>query len=726
MLYHQKRLASFGASLLALSIAAPAWAQDKPAAPQSPDPSADERVEDDFHDRRLDEQGTIIVTAQGLRQFDLLAGTSVVEGAELSANMNGQVGEVLAKLPGVTASGFAPGASRPILRGFSGERVKVLVDGIGAIDVSNTSADHAVSIDPLTAESIEVLRGPAVLLYGSQAIGGAVNVIDKRIPRRVPDEPVHVDAIARADSATDLREAGASVDAPLGGGFVVHADGSWRKTGDLEIPGYALSDEFRAEILAEAEEEAGEGHLDEAEELREAAEQRGFVPNTATETWTANGGIAFFRGGSNLGVSVGIYDTAYGIPGRPGTGHAHGGDEGEGAESGEEEEGPVTIGLRQWRADLRGDVELGDGLFDELKIRGGYSDYTHTEFEGDEVGTVFDVEGIEARMQLVQNERGAWRGSIGSQFMYRDFVATGAEAFIAPNETEQFALFALQEYGNGPFQIEGSARYEITSVDDTQDRIARDFDTFSGAIGLAYEGPRALRAGVNLSRVARAPSAEELFSDGPHIATQAYELGDPDLVKESAWGVELFARGKVGRAEFSLAAYKNWFDNYIYLSETGAEEDGLPVFAYLQDDATYTGFEGEVTYDIVDTGPLTVSTDLRGEYVRAKLSDGTSLPRIPPLSLLGALEAETDVFDARAEVQWFAAQDKVAPFETRTDGFTMVNASLTWRPMGRDSISVLVKADNIFDATGRRHASFTKDFVPLAGRNFTVGLRASF
>ncbi len=485
------------------------------------DAKGDARQTDDLHDRRVDYQGKIVVTASGLKQFDLLAGTDVIEGPELQQNLAGQVGEVLVSIPGVSASGFAPGASRPVLRGFSGERVKVLVDGIGAIDVSNTSVDHAVSIDPLTSERIEVLRGPAVLLYGSQAIGGAVNVIDKRIPRRMTDEPVHVDAIVRADTATDLREFGASADVPIGSSVVAHVDGSLRESGDLEIPGFAVAPALRTALLAEADEEAEEGHLDEAEELREAADQRGFVPNTSTETWTANAGLALFKGDSTFGVSVGVYDTNYGIPGRPGAGHAHG-DEGEAGE--EEGEVPVSIALRQYRADFRGDIDLGDGFFDRLKLRAGYSDYTHTEFEGDEVGTVFDVGGIEARAELVQNELGRWRGSWGLQYMARDFDAFGAEAYVAPNRTEQTALFALQEYGNGPFQVEGALRYEMTDVDSVPLGLSRSFDTLSGAIGLAYDGPRALRAGINLSRVARAPSAEELFANGPHIATQAFEI----------------------------------------------------------------------------------------------------------------------------------------------------------------------------------------------------------
>ncbi|MFK4003265.1 TonB-dependent receptor [Qipengyuania sp. NPDC077563] len=725
MLYHTvtlRRALGASLSLVALSYAAPSMAQQASVPDDSP------AAEDDLHNRRIGPDGTIIVSAEGLRQFDLLAGTDVISGEELDSNMDGQIGEVLAHIPGVTATGFSPGASRPILRGFSGERVKVLVDGIGAIDVSNTSADHAVSIDPLTAESIEVLRGPAVLLYGSQAIGGAVNVIDKRIPRRVPAEDVHVDAMKRANTVADLREGGASIDLPVGGGFVVHADGLYRKTDDLEVPGYVLSDNLRADLLADADEEEEEGELEEAEELREAANARGRLFNSGTETWAANGGVAFFRGGSNLGVSVGVYDTFYGVPILPGAHHHHEeGEEGAEEEHGEEEGAEtVNIGLRQYRADMRGDLLLGDGFFQRLKIRAGYSDYTHTEFEGDEVGTVFDVQGIEARAEILQNPDNVLRGSTGVQLYLRDFAAEGAEAYVAPNRTEQLSVFTLQEYGDGPLQLEGALRYETTDVDSVPLGIERDFDGVSGAIGLAYELTPAFRTGVNVSRVSRAPSAEELFSNGPHVATQQFEVGDVDLEMEKAWGVELFARGTLGPVDLSLAAYRSWFDEYIYLSETGEEEDELPVFQYLQQGATYTGVEGQVAWNFIDTPGFDMTAELRGEYLDAELDDGFNVPRIPPLSLAGALEADTGNITLRGEVEWFDDQNDVAPFETPTEGFTFVNASAIWRPLPSDpALSVIFKAENIFDEQGRRHSSFTKDFVPLAGRNFSVAVRMS-
>lgn len=716
--YHHVPRRAFALLLATSALAAPVSVRAQAASAPPPPADPTHQNEDDYHH----ESEQIVVRAAGLTQLDTLAGTSVVEGLDLQRSSAGQIGDVLAKEPGVSATSFSPGASRPVLRGFAGERVKVLIDGIGAIDASNTSADHAVSIDPLTAERIEVLRGPAVLLYGSQAIGGAVNVIDKRIPQRPLDEPFHVDLAAAADTAYDLREGGASLDARLGDRVVAHIDGSWRDTDDLRIPGFVLSDNLRSQLLGEADEEAEEGHLDEAAELRAAAGQRGVLPNSATRTWSANGGLAFFDGSSNLGVSLGVYDTLYGVPSRPGAGHHHG--EGEGEEDGEV---PITIGLRQYRADLRGSVALGDGLFEALNVRAGYSDYVHTEFEGDETGTVFDVEGLESRVELVQARRGTWRGQIGAQFTTRDFRATGAEAYVAPNLTDQWALFALQEVGVGPLQVELAGRFERTTVEANTLGIERRFNAGSGALSVAHETAGGLRFGANLSRVARAPSAEELFADGPHVATQAYEIGNPDLKLERAWGVEGFVRGRIGAGTVSLAAYRNRFSGYIYQQETGAERDGLPVFQVVQRDATYSGLEGEISYPVIDSGPFRLTAELRGDYVRATLDDGSPVPRIPPLSLLGALEAKTDRFELRGEIQHTAAQDRVASNETPTDGFTYVNASIAWKPLtGNDNITLLLQGENLFDVEGRRHVSFTKDFVPLAGRNVKLSLRASF
>lgn len=683
---------------------------------------AQERPRDDFHGAG---DAEIVVTAAGVKELDILAGTSVLAGDALQRNLNGQIGEVLARLPGVSATGFSPGASRPVLRGFQGARITVLDDGIGALDASNTSADHAVALDPLTMERVEVLRGPAVLLYGGQAIGGAVNVLSKRIPRAVPDEAVHVDALAGIDTAYDLREVGASFDVPAAENVAIHFDGSWRRTRDMEIAGYALAPALRAGLLAEAAAEP-----DEAEELAEAAGRRGVLPNSATESWSLGGGIALFSGESNLGFSAGYYDTRYGVPERPGAGHHHHpGEEGEEPSPGvhdHAEEAPVSIAMTSFRADLRGKLALG-GAFSELRLRAGYADYRHVEYEGDEVGTRFAVEGVEARAELVQAERGGWRGSLGAQFLHRDFNAIGAEAFVAPHRTEQYALFALQEVSLGPVELEAAGRYERTRVNSGALAMSRGFDAFSGALGLAHETAGGLRFGINGSRAVRAPSGEELFSNGPHIATRQFEMGDPALTTEKAWGLEAYLRGAVGPVTAGLSIYRSWFSDYISLDATGAEEDGLPIFRHVQGDARHFGLEGEASWPFLKRDGLTLVGEVSGSYVRAEMADGAPLPRIPPLSLLGALEARTDPVDARLEVQWFDAQRRIAAFETETGAYTLVNASLAWRPMpDRRNVTIMAQADNIFDVTGRRHASFTKDFVPLAGRNFKLSARFSF
>ncbi len=693
------------------------------AAEQQPETGTG-KVEDDVHNRQSDAGGTIIVSANGLKELDLLAGTSVLEIREIQRDAaTGQIGDLLTKIPGVSATSFAPGSSRPVLRGQQGERVRVLVDGVGTADVSNTSVDHATTIEPITVERIEVLRGPAVLLYGSQAIGGAVNVIDKRIPTRMPDEDFHLDAFGGVDSATNLRTGAASLDVGIGSNLVFHVDGSWRKTGNMEIGGFQLSPELREELLEEAAEKQADGEPEEAAEYREAANQRGFVPNSDMESWTINAGLGVILGESTFGASLGWYDTNYGVIKRPGLEHAHG------EEGGEEEEGEeiVRIGLQQFRADFKGDVYLGDGTFERLKLRVGYSDYTHTEFEGPEVGTTFDSTSVEARAELVQNTGGTLRGSSGIQYLHRDFFAVGAEAYVPPNLTDQFAVFTLQEFGTGPFQIEAAARGEFTKVEAQTLGIERDYDTFSGALGFVYEGVEGIRMGINGSRAERAPSAEELFSNGPHIATQAFEIGDPDLETESAWGLEAYARGTIGAGTFNFTVFKQWFNNYIFLEETGEEEDDLPVFEYLQQDADFFGIEADINYPVIDTEGFRLITDLRASYVEAELADGTAVPRIPPLSLLGALEAQTGAFDVRGEVQWFDKQDRVTTFETPTDSFTLVNALVAWRPLAdNQNVTLQLAADNIFDVNGRRHASFTKDFVPLVGRNFRASVRLSF
>jgi iron complex outermembrane receptor protein len=650
----------------------------------------------------------IIVTAPFERdRADVLSGTSVVAGTELTRDLRPTIGDTLAHQPGVSATSFGPNASRPILRGFQGERVRVLTDGIGSIDVSNTSVDHAVVINQLTADRIEVLRGPAALLFGSSAIGGVVNVIDSRIPRRVPDEVVHIDGLATYASAADERSASGTVDVPVAGKLVFHVDGSYSKTGDLSTGGFSLSPAVRLQALASPD--SG---------IRALAALRDTLANSAARTWDVGAGAALITDGGNLGFNVSHYNSLYGVPPRYSL------DPAVDAEL-------IRLKVAQTRVDGRAEINVGGALLDKIRFRGSFADYKHSEIDPTgAIGTTFLNKGWEGRLELVQAKHGAWQGASGAQVAIRDFNVIGDEAFVPKNTTNQTGLFTLQSFDLGPFKAELGARYEHTRIEaDASTAIGspaylRSFDAFSGSLGASYALIPALKIGLSGSHTERAPGAEELFANGPHAGTQAFEIGGPNFVKETSNGVEVTLRGAGDGYSFSLAAYHNWFDNYIYEVETGAVRNGLPVFQSFQAPARYFGVEGEASVKLAQIGDYALNIDGVGDYTRGTVTGRGPVPRIPPLRFLGGLEAQSDKIDARGEIEWTADQNRVAAFETPTKGYTMVNASLAWHPRGKgDRASIVLSANNIFDVEARRHASFLKDFAPLSGRDIRVSAR---
>ncbi len=699
-----KPSAVFAVPLSALLVANPSYAH------QSVEGSAGQEFiqSDDFHTDK-----EIVVTAPYVERLDILSGTSALSGEELAQQSQGQIGDMLTSLPGVSATSFGPGASRPVVRGFQGNRVAVLTDSIGNIDASNTSADHAVTIDALTTERIEVLRGPAVLLFGGQAVGGAVNVIDKRIPRSVPDEPFHVDAQLGYGSAAHEHAAGASIDAPLSNRFVIHIDGSYRNSDDLRIGGYLLSPALRREALEFSENQTALGNTAEANNAAAWANTRGRLPNSGVKTWTAGAGVAFIDDGGNLGVSFNVYDTQYGIAERPEFGA-------------DLNDGGVSIDLRQYRFDLRGEVELGNGMFDKLRVRTGYANYTHAELEGGNVGTQFLSKAIETRVELTQNNQGGWRGANGIQYTTRDFSALGDEAFVPPTQTNQIGLFSLQEFDLGNFEAEIALRFDHASLRAQTLNLSRGFNNVSAALGIAYNFGD-LKIGSNISRTGRAPSVEELYSNGPHVATQSFEIGDVDLRSERSWNGELYARFDSTRVDFSTTLYANRFGSFIYEAATGAVEDDLPVFQYFQRKARVWGVEAEATAQMGHFAGFDIIANGVADFTHATIRGAGPVPRIPPLRLLGGLKLQSGQFDVGGEIEWSDAQNRIAGFETPTKGFKMVNAAATWRPFGNDrNISLILAADNIFDVEARRAASFTKDFVSLAGRDVKITARFSF
>ncbi len=703
-----------GASMLAILAATPALAQTAPPAP-APTPAPPQR--------------DIIVTAPVSRsEADVLQGTSVLTGAELTRQLRPTIGETLARQPGVSATSFGPNASRPILRGFQGDRIRVLTDGIGSIDVSNTSVDHAVIIDPLLAERIEVLRGPSALLFGSSAVGGVVNVIDTRIPRSVPANGYRVNGIANYGSAANERSGGMAGDVAVGEHLVLHADGSYLKSDDLRTgKGYLLSAPARAAALSQV---GLPQDTDEPIDFAANAGLRNKLPNSASETWTAGVGAAIITDTGNLGVSYSHYDSLYGVPVRYATA------------VGQEQEAP-RLDVVQNRVDVRGEVQTGGGFLDRIRFRAGQASYRHFELEEDNsVGTAFYNKGLEGRLELVQANRGGWQGASGVQYFNRLFNVVGDEAFLPRNETNQTGIFTLQQYANGPVRLEGGIRYEHTDAtsrnpdDDLRFfRGSREFDAVSGSIGGSYGVTDGIRLGLNVSRTERAPSAEELFANGAHAGTQAYELGNPDFRLEKSWGLEGTFHAHGDSFSLDASAYYNWFSNYISENQvassvcvaaaapSGREVD-LPCFQYQQADARYYGFEANASVRLARIGGYVINADALGDYVRANIVDQGPVPRIPPMRVLGGIEAQGDTANARLEVEHVFDQNRITAFETKTNAYTMVNATIGFSPFGKDSkTSILLSANNIFDVVARRHSSFLKDFAPLAGRDFRATLR---
>lgn len=676
-------------------------------APEAEAPAEAEAAPADPH---ADHTQDIVITGFARRREDVLSGTSVISGEELNRELRPTIGETLARQPGVSATSFGPNASRPVLRGFQGERVRVLTDGIGSLDASNTSADHAVAINPLTAERIEVLRGPAALLFGSSAIGGVVNVIDARIPRRVPDEAAHVEGISTYGSASDERSGNATVDVPVGKKFVVHFDGNYTKTNDLEIGGFVLSPVLRAQAAASAD-----------PGVRALAQLRDRLPNTAAETSDVALGAAYISGDNNFGLSVNRYDSLYGVPVRFSV------------QPGAEAEAP-RIDVKQTRYDARAEIDTGSGLIDSVRFRAGYSDYRHNELEATgDIGTTFLTKGAEGRLELVQSTKSGWGGGSGIQYFQRDLNVIGDEKFLPPSKTSQIGLFTVQNYVHGPLRAEIGARYErqTASADADADignpALRRRYSSLSGSAGASYSVAKGVKFGINGSHSQRAPSAEELFANGPHAGTQAFEIGDPDLLKEKSWGLEGTFSAENDRFSISGSVFHSWFKNYIFERATGTVEDDLPVFQISQADARYFGVELEASARLAQLGGFAINLDGVGDYVRATIDGEGPVPRIPPLRMMGGLEAQSERLQARLEVERVTAQKRLAVFETPTPGFTMVNASISFQPVrSLRNTSITLAANNIFDVDARRHASFLKDVAPLAGRDLRVTARVSF
>ncbi|HYI09566.1 MAG TPA: TonB-dependent receptor [Thermoanaerobaculia bacterium] len=632
----------------------------------------------------------IVVTATpgGRGSSEVVQPVNVLTADELTSKLQPTLGETLAQEPGVSSTYFGPGSSRPVIRGLGGDRIRILEEGIGTGDASNVSPDHAVSVDPASAERIEIVRGPATLLYGSNAIGGVVNVLDNRIPSDVP---------AQLTGTTELRlgsvadERGGTVAVNGGKGKLAwHLDLLRRNTDDYSISGPA------------------DVHDD---------EESGVVENTATRSTGATVGASWVGARGFFGASFGGLDSRYGIPGH----HHH--EEGEA----EEEEAPVQIELEQRRFDLRGELNPSGGFFRNVRLRAGSADYEHVELEGSEVGTRFLNDSWEGRVEATHRPFGLLTGSMGVQVMSRDFEAIGAEAFVPPSETKARAAFLFEEATRGPWTLQFGTRYEHQDVSAEGDLPDRNFGGISGSVGAIYRPAPQYAVAVSLARGVRAPTAEELYSNGPHLATSSFEIGDPNLDEETSVGLDVSLRKTEGKFHGEVTFFSNRFDGFVFGNPSEEEADGLRVFRYMQQDAHFRGLEASAHFELWHAEPHHIELELGTDYIRATLDDGGNLPRIPPQRHSATLSYTGDRFHGMAEVRYVAAQDEVAAFEEPTGSYTLVNANIGYRFFFTRTVhDILLRGTNLTDKLARSHVSPLKEIAPLPGRDVSLSYRVTF
>lgn len=661
-----------------------------------------------FH---LDEM-VVSAGAGATRRSEAYQPASVVTSRDLVAMGEATLGETLSGEPGVSSSFFGAGSSRPVIRGIGGDRVRILESGIGTGDASSTSPDHAVSTEARGAERIEVVRGPATLLYGSSAVGGIVNVFDGKIAREAPTQPLSGYLEGVGGTVADERTGSAGVTLRTGP-IVLHASGLWRDASDYSIPGFAEADHD--------EEEHGEGeHEDEVE---------GLLENSAVESRRGAFGATLVGDRGYLGIAFTGQRSDYGVPGH-GHEEEHSADEHEE----EEEESPVMVDLDQNRFDLEGALRFNSGNVRNLKARLGVADYEHVELEGTEVGTQFFNDYVEGRLESEHGFGEGLHGAVGAQFSTRDFEAIGDEAFVPPSETNTFALFGYEEWAASErVRIQGGLRWERQSVGVPTTALDRTDSGVSTSLGMNADLSDVLSVAVSGSRSIKLPNAEELFSNGPHAATRSFEVGDPNLRDETAWGLDATAHVHGDRFRGSASFYTTRFDDYIYQEATGDLEDGLPVFQYVQGDARFRGVEVEGEIDVVEGDPAAnaphLSLTLMGDYVRAELTaQDENLPRIPPLRFGGGVNFRQGPLVLRSTIRRTTEQTNAGRFETRTAGFTMVDASVSLRLFSGNGLfhDITLVGRNLADTEARLHTSFLKDLAPLPGREVRLVYRLNF
>lgn len=666
----------------------------------------------------------IVVAASGIHKYNLEMATpvSVLATEELSRRTEPTLGETLKYEPGVHANYYGPVASSPIIRGLDGPRVRVMNNGLSTGDVSRISPDHAITADALTAQQIEVLRGPATLLYGSGAIGGVVNVVDNRIPRQLranSETKLETRYVDVSDEKTvALNHEGSS------NNIAWHVDGFNRDTADYEVPRFT----------------------------NDEGESTNTLENSWTQSKALNAGVSLIGDAGLFGISIGRLESDYGIPGQHEEhGEEHGGEDTELDEHAEEE--GVFAKLKQNRLSMAGELYTPFAGVETLAFTAAYTDYQHQEIEDGAPGTTFKNKALESRITLEHEAIAGWHGIVGYHLQHADYQAFGEEAFTPDSDSLSHALFALEEkqFGNLTVQLGGRIErtkhsagavelgHEAGMVSDLSDTFA----ALSASAGLVWEFTPGFSWALAVSHSERAPSAAELYSNGAHIATSSYELGlayelhdgeievsERNVKKETANNVDVTFRSFQGDLTFTYNFFYNKVGDYLYLSNTGltmedleAGDGSFPLYQYQQQDATLYGMEFEARYKLNNAQSLNVFFDA----VRAKLDGGDYLPRIPPYKTGVGYQYNGLSWSADIGVTHYARQDKVAVNESTTKGYTLVDANINYDfNLAKVDMTAFLRATNLTNELGFVHSSFIKEDAPLPGRALTLGIRAMF
>ena len=654
---------------------------------------------------------TIRIKAHPLEQTskDFAVADTVVDQKRLAQGAV-TIGEALSGETGISSNQFGAGSSRPVIRGQDGPRVKILQNSSENIDVSTLSPDHAVTVDPALAKQVEVIRGPSTLLFGAGTVGGLVNVTDSKLPTAMPEKGYEGNVGLRYNTGSDEKLATAGVTLGLGDQVALRVEGLKREANDYIAPDY----------------------------VHEGEKERR-VDNTFAKGQTVNVGLSWIYDRGFTGISYSNRQDQYGLPGHSHeyeSCHLHGlslhcgehdhdedGHDHEDHDQDHAHEAGPWIDLKSERYDVRTELDEPFAGFKKLRAQASYTDYQHDEIEEDTIATRFKNKGYDGRLELVHNPLGAWEGVIGTQYGQQKLELTGEEAFLAPNTTKKWSVFALEHAQLNDVHVELAARVDQQKID-IDDSSKKDFDgsAFSVSGAANWEFAPNYKLSLVTSHQERLPLAQELYADGGHFATNTYELGNDQLSKEKSNNVELGFHYDDNTFDYHVHVYHNWFDDYIYAQTLDRYKD-FRLVQYAQDKAKFYGAEAEAGYQISPIYKLSVF----GDYVRGKI-DNDNAPRVPAGRLGTKLNADfDDHWSGSAEYYHVFQQDKIAAYETDSQSYNMLNLGVAYSGnySNVSDYRVFLNANNLLDDQVYQHASFLST-IPQVGRNFSVGVNFSF